>query len=65
MSFHSDLEQVINRHSREGKSGTPAHILATVAQQAIENFETSTNLRDSWWSFEPKIGGTIPAKDDR
>lgn len=63
MSLLTDIESLINRHSRENVSGTPDFILANYLQAALDNFEATVKARDSWWGFVPMIGGTVPAAD--
>lgn len=59
-----DLASVINKHSLENLSGTPDFILAAYLFACLTAWGETTKLRDKWWSFDPKIGGTIPAVDN-
>jgi len=49
-TFHEELTSLINRHSLEGKSGTPDFILAKFMHQALSAFEEAVCLRDAWYS---------------
>ena len=61
----NELTRLLNLHSQENNSGTPDFILATYMIGALKLFEATTVQRDTWWSFEPMIGGVIPAVDGR
>jgi hypothetical protein len=61
-TFRTDLESLVNRYAREAGSGTPDFILADHMMASLELFDRTTNMRDQWWGFDPKIGGAIPAK---
>lgn len=63
-SLRNDVQHLINSYSRENVSGTPDLVLADYLLGALELFEKATNERDRWWGFEPKIGGSIPAKGE-
>ena len=58
-----ELAEVLNRHSVENRSGTPDFILAGFLSDCLDAWAMTTRERDTWWRFEPKIGGTIPAVD--
>jgi hypothetical protein len=45
MSFVQDLAQVINRHSKEGASGTPDFILAAYLEACLGVFEVAVEGR--------------------
>lgn len=62
-NFRDELERLINRHSLENVSGTPDFIIADYLLGCLTVFDATVNARDNWWTFEPKIGGMIPAKD--
>jgi hypothetical protein len=62
-NFRDELERLINRHSLENGSGTPDFILAHYVVGCLTVFDATVKARDKWWSFEPKIGGIIPAAD--
>lgn len=62
--LRSEISSVLNRYSKEGGSGTPDFILARYLLGCLELFDHTTRARDKWWSFEAKIGGSIPAVDD-
>lgn len=44
-----DIEQAINRHSRENRSNTPDFVLAHALAGALRAFEESINLREIWY----------------
>lgn len=58
-----EVASLLNSLSRDNHTGTPDFILAGVMVDALIAYEATTIRRDDWWSFEPKIGGTIPARD--
>lgn len=60
--LREEIQTAINRASAENESGTPDFILASFLTDSLQAFDNATNLRDRWWGFNPKIGGTIPAK---
>jgi len=62
-TLRREIEEAINRHGRENRSGTPDFILASYLMDCLQIFERATNARDQWWNHEPKIGGQIDAKD--
>ena len=51
-AFQDELKDLLNRHSRENRSDTPDHILATYMKSCLEAFETATGERTRW--FAPK-----------
>ncbi len=61
-SLREDIEHVLNRHSRENRSGTPDFILAECILAALDSIEAAIMARDAWYSFEAKLG-TVPAVD--
>lgn len=62
-SLWHELQQVINRHSRENASGTPDFILAAYLLDALTSYEATVKARDAWYRWTPTIGGTVPAVD--
>ena len=49
MTFIQELENLINRHSRENESNTPDFILAKYLEQCLLAFETATKAREHWF----------------
>ena len=49
MDFRKELEQVINRHSRENGSNTPDFILAVYLVSCLRAFDDAVNCRESWY----------------
>ena len=43
-----DIESVINKHSREARSGTPDFILAEYLTDCLSAYEKATNQKDIW-----------------
>lgn len=56
-----EIQAVLNRHSRENRSGTPDFVLAGVMFGALVNFELSARARDNYRAFMPKGVAFIPA----
>lgn len=48
-SFEKDLEELINRHSKENGSNTPDFILAEYLQDALYSFNKAVNKRTTWY----------------
>ena len=53
--FRKELQQAINRHSRENISNTPDFILADYLISCLEAFETASNAREEWYGKSIKI----------
>lgn len=49
MSFETELQTLINRHSKEGESDTPDFILAAYLQACLAAFNTHVKRRDEWY----------------
>lgn len=49
-SFRSDLEHLLNRHSKENGSDTPDFILANYIYDCLEAFDTAVRTRTRWYS---------------
>ena len=52
--FIKDLEDVINRHSRENGSDTPDFILAEFLAFILEVFNRTSRQRDKWHGFDSR-----------
>jgi hypothetical protein len=48
MTFEQELEQLINKYSKENGSNTPDFILAQYLGRCLENFDLTVNRRESW-----------------
>lgn len=55
MSFKTELEDLINKHSIENDSNTPDFILANYINKCLINFADAVNARDCWYSKNPKF----------
>lgn len=55
-SFKNELEDLLNRHSKENESNTPDFILADYLIGCLENFNKTIRLRES--HNPPKETGT-------
>lgn len=49
MTFEKELEQLINRHSMEGTSGTPDFILARFLDDCLKAWNTGQKAREQWY----------------
>lgn len=52
-SFEKQLENLINRYSRENGSNTPDFILAKYLEDCLLTFNVAVNTRDKWYNFKP------------
>lgn len=50
--FRKELEQVINRHSKENGSDTPDFILAEFLEEMLKVFDHVTRCRDAWYGHK-------------
>jgi hypothetical protein len=53
VSFLKELEQLINRHSKENESDTPDYILAEYVAGCLTNYARTVKHRDAWFQFKP------------
>lgn len=60
--FKKELEQLINKHSRENNSNTPDFILADYMLTALMTFESAVNRREHWYA--KNMGVPIPEDKD-
>lgn len=59
--FRKELEEVINRHSKENNSNTPDWILALYLENCLGNFDTAIRLRAEWYGRLDVPGrGSVP-----
>jgi hypothetical protein len=56
-SFHDELRDLINRHSRENASDTPDFILATYLEACLRAFDAAVLVRDAWYGKEKSKEG--------
>ena len=54
--FRGELEQLINRHSRENRSNTPDFLLAEFITNCLIAYENATMQRDRWYGIAPRPG---------
>ena len=50
--FQSELESLINRHSKENDSNTPDFILASYLKDCLENFNKHVVMREGWYKTD-------------
>jgi hypothetical protein len=55
--FRDELQQLINRHNREGASGTPDFVLAKYLDACLGAYSEAVTARDEWYGYRPAIGG--------
>ena len=53
VTFLKELEQLINRHSKENESDTPDYILAEYIAGCLTNYARTVKHRDAWFQFKP------------
>lgn len=56
LSFVSELEQLINRHSVENESNTPDYILSMYVRTCLNAWRTATEERDRWYGVDLRPG---------
>ena len=49
MSLQKEIENLINKYSRENESGTPDFILANYLYMSLKSFERAVNDREVWY----------------
>lgn len=49
--FRQELKSLLNKHSREGGSNTPDHILANYLVACLAAFDTATHQREEWYGI--------------
>lgn len=64
MSFKTELEDLINKHSIENDSNTPDFILANFINKCLMNFADAVNARDCWYSRNPKFDVRSPTNPE-
>jgi hypothetical protein len=61
--FRKELENLINKYSKENGSDTPDFILARYLDNVLQNFDAAVKEREEWYGRSPKVvdlQGTIP-----
>jgi len=58
--FRKELENLINRHSKENGSNTPDFILAGYLHRCLDNFDSTVQYREQWYGRFPKPVTTAP-----
>ena len=48
-TFEKELESLINKHSKENESNTPAFILAQYIAGCLAAFNTAVQQRENWY----------------
>lgn len=48
MTFRSELNSLINRHSKENGSNTPDFVIADYLIQCLQALDIAVNTRDRW-----------------
>lgn len=48
-TFVQEIQEVINRHSKENVSDTPDFILAEYLHNCLQAFEIATKKREEWY----------------
>jgi len=53
--FERELEELINRHSKENDSDTPDFILAKYLDMCLDNFNAAIKQREEWYGRQKKL----------
>lgn len=54
-TFEKELENLINRYSKENGSNTPDFILAEYMSKCLTNFNDIVTKREKWYGRGPKL----------
>lgn len=49
MEFRKELEELVNKHSKENGSDTPDFILAEYLNACLATFDAAINAREQWY----------------
>ena len=52
MNFRKELENLINKHSKENGSDTPDFVLASYLENCLDSFDKATKQREEWYDKE-------------
>lgn len=66
--FRSELESLLNSHSRENESNTPDFILAQYLTDCLRAFDHACRWRESWYGHHHEPGGVsvpVAGQDER
>lgn len=58
-AFKKELSDLINRHCIENGSNTPDYMLADYLFACLENFERTTQQRETWYGRDARPGALI------
>lgn len=58
--FRSELQELLNRHSRENESNTPDYMLADYLIECLRALDETINRRASWYGRFDKPAGSRP-----
>lgn len=47
--FEIELEELLNRYSKENESNTPDYILAHYIKYSLKAYNQAVNLREEWY----------------
>ena len=59
MNFRKEIENAINRASRENGSNTPDFILAEYLEDCLNAFDKALTRRSKWYGEENKLEYTL------
>lgn len=67
MTFHKELEQLINRHSKENESNTPDFVLAQYIESCLSAFTTAVQQRETYYDRDPRpsVTYTTPLEKEK
>ncbi len=61
--FQKELEDLINRFSKENESNTPDWILASYLNNCLNTFNTATQQRETWYGRDARPTETIALEE--
>ena len=62
--FKKELENLINRHSKENASNTPDFILAIYLENCLDAFNMACQQRENWYGRDPRPTETAWIKEN-
>ena len=63
-TFENELRELINRHSVENESNTPAFILVQYIDACLTVFATAVQQRETWYGRDARPTMGKPAQED-
>ncbi len=60
--FRTELERLLNRHSRENTSNTPDFILAEFLCASLAAFDVAVQQRENWYGRDPRPKAALEEK---